>query len=414
MKKLLTLGLLVLLLPACAQEFKATGNLETPPSDGFYKIYLSPAEAQYTATSFNNIRVLDSKNVEVPYIFTEEKPRYLQQQFKAYEILEKKQIARSHTVLKLHNPTQASIDNISLMIRNAEVLKTARLSGSDDGTTWFAVRDQFTLNSINNPIAVNELRAIEFPLTNYTYYLLEISDSTSTPINIIKAGYYDVEFTNGLYTALSDDSLSISTETKNKRTYITIKFNSPQLIDKLELSLTGSLFFQRSGVITTKEVKRVKKNDEQYDHYQDDFIVRSGQTTVVNFDGLKTNNLTFCVENGDNPALSVNALKAYQLNRYLIAWLKKGETYTVRFGGEDQASPTYDLEYFRDSIPVQVQVLKINNVQRAKITAAPESTTFFTSKKIIWIAIGAVIILLGFMSLKLVKETSHTDKDRNA
>lgn len=413
MKNLMTLGLLVLLIPAYAQEFKATGKLETVSQDGFYKILLSPAEAQYITTGFTNIRVLDGKNAEVPYILNAEKPVYLQHQFKAYEILEKKQIAGSHTALKLHNPTQASIDNISLEIRNAEVLKTARLSGSDDGTMWFAVRDQFTLNSINNPIAVNELRGIEFPLTNYTYYLLEISDSTSTPINIIKAGYYDVEFTNGLYTELSDDSLSVTTETKNKRTYITLKFNSLQLIDKLELSLTGSPFFQRSGVITTKQLRRVKKKDEQYDHYLQDFIVRSGQTSVVNFNGLKTDNLTFSVENGDNPPLSVNELKAYQLNRYLITWLKKDGIYTVRFGGEDQAGPTYDLEYFRDSIPAQVQVLRINNVQAATITAAPESTTFFTSKTIIWVAIGAVIILLGFMSLKLIRETS-TEKDRKA
>jgi hypothetical protein len=193
-----------------------------------------------------------------------------------------------------------------------------------------------------------------------------------------------------------------------------MKFNSLQLIDKLELNLTGSPFFQRSGVITTKQVRRVKKKDEQYDEYLEDFIVRSGQTTVVNFDGLKTDNLTFCVENGDNPALSVNELKAYQLNRHLIAWLKKDEAYTVRFGSEDQTSPTYDLEYFRDSIPAQVQVLRINNVQPVEVTSAAETTTIFTSKTIIWIAIGAVIILLGFMSLKLVRETSNTEKDRHA
>jgi hypothetical protein len=410
MKNLLTSGLLVLLIPAYAQEFKATGTLEKPTADGFYKIYLSPAEAQYTATRFNNIRILDSKNAEVPYIFTEEEPVYLQQQFIEYEILEKKLVARAYTSIKLHNPTQAPIDNISLLIRNAEVLKSARLSGSDDGETWFAVKDKFTLNAISNPTSVNELRGIEFPLTNYTFYLLEISDSTSTPINILKAGYYDVATTNGIYTELTEDAMSLTTETKNKRTYFNLKFNSLQAIDKVELSLTGSPFFQRSGVVTTKQGRAGKKGTEQYDVPLQDFIVRSGQTTVINFSRLKVNDLTFCIENGDNPALALKKVTAYQLNRYLVAWLKKDEIYSVRFGADNQAAPTYDLEHFRDSIPAKVQVLRINDLRPVGVAAATKPTTIFTSKTLIWIAIGAVIILLGYMSLKLVRETNASQK----
>jgi uncharacterized membrane protein YjfL (UPF0719 family) len=44
---------------------------------------------------------------------------------------------------------------------------------------------------------------------------------------------------------------------------------------------------------------------------------------------------------------------------------------------------------------------------------ASNAPTFFTSKTIIWIAIGGVIVLLGFMSLKLVRETSIPEKDSN-
>jgi hypothetical protein len=84
--------------------------------------------------------------------------------------------------------------------------------------------------------------------------------------------------------------------------------------------------------------------------------------------------------------------------------------YSVRFGADNQAAPTYDLEHFRDSIPAKVQVLRINDLRPVGVAAATKPTTIFTSKTLIWIAIGAVIILLGYMSLKLVRETNASQK----
>jgi hypothetical protein len=402
----------VLSMPLLAQEFSAKGKLETVSADGFYKVFLSPAEATFLNEALTNARVLDSKNIEVPYLLVEESPVYLQQFFKEYEIQSKKITPKVSTIIRLHNPDQTPINNISLVLKNAEAQKTASLTGSDDGKQWFVVREDFTFYPVNNANSVSEVRAIEFPLTNYTYYQLEISDSTSAPLNILKAGYYDKSVTHGLFTTVPD-SVSISTNIQEKRTYITLKFKEGQVIDKLELSMKGTTFFQRSGFVTVENIRKVKKREERYTEHVENFVVRSGQTTLITFTGLKTNNLTLCIENGDSPALSVGEVNAYQLNRYLIAWLTKGQSYTIGFTGKDVAPPSYDLEYFRDSIPANAQVLKISDLKPILKPTASGAPTFFTSKTIIWIAIGGVIVLLGFMSLKLVRETSKTEKDSN-
>lgn len=410
MKKLITFSLLILCGYAKAQNVKASGTLEKVEHDGFYKILLSPQQAPFISADFANIRIVNSAKAEVPYILKEEQPVYVKQQFKEYEMLEKRQLKNAYTAIKLLNPSQAAIDNISLLIKNADVSKTARLSGSDDGNQWFAVKEYFALNYISNPESVNELRAIEFPLTNYKYYLLEISDSTSSPINILKAGYYDAAATHGLYSEIAD-SYTIKTETKHRQTFIKLSFSNPQLIDKLELSMKGTPFFQRDGSILTTETRRFKKRTEHYDIGLENFIVRSGQTTVINLNAVKTNNLTLRIENGDNPVLSVNGLKLYQLNRYLIAWLEKDETYSVGFGPENQKSPSYDLAYFRDSIPDNPQVLTVNNLKSAETPVTVSNSGFFNNKTITWIAIAAVILLLGVMSLRLVRETNASKKN---
>jgi hypothetical protein len=411
MKKLVSIVVFgILSLPLLAQEFSATGKLETVSADGFYKVLLSPEAAIYWNETLTNARILDTKNAEVPYMLIEESPVYLQQFFKEYEIQSQKRTPGVSTVIKLHNPGQTAINNISLLLRNAQARKTGSLTGSDDGKQWFVVREDFTFYPVNNPNSVSEVRAIEFPLTNYTYYQLEISDSASAPLNILKAGYYDKSVTLGLFTPVPD-SVSITTRTREKRTYITLRFKEGQLIDKLELSMKGTTFFQRSGIVTVENVRKVKKREERYTRDIENFVVRSGQTTAITFTGLKTDNLTLCIENGDNPSLSIDELKAYQLNRYLVAWLTKDQSYTLGFKGKDTAPPSYDLKYFRDSIPSNAPVLKISNLRATTAQTVSESPAFFTSKTIIWIALSGVIALLGFMSLRLVKETSRTEKD---
>lgn len=405
----IALFLIVFSLTAQSQNFVAKGKLDTVKQDGFYKVLLTPSDAAYINGRFSNIRILDSLNAEVPYLFTEEKPVYLQHQFKEYTILDRKQIIGSQTVIKLHNPMQAPIDNISLLIKNAEVSKQARLSGSDDGTTWFAVKEKFWLAPINNTASVNELRGIEFPLTNYTYYQLELSDSNSAPINILKAGYYDVSKSQGVFSQITD-SVSMTTITKDKKTYIHITFKHAQFIDKIEFIFAGSQYFQRHGSLTESKTRRVKKKEEQYDEWITDFTVRSAQTTVINFNGLRTTNLTLTLENGDNPPLQLGQLTAWQLNRHLVAWLKKDNAYTIQFGDDNQTAPNYDLGYFRDSIPANTPTVNIYNIQPAEQKVAV-SDTIFTSKTIIWIAIGAVIVLLGFMSMKLVRDTNNSQKE---
>src|SRR5688572_30106260 len=200
---------LVLLLAACisswhllAQEFQASGKLEAVSVDGFYRILLSPAEAIYLNETLTNARILDAEKAEVPYLLIEESPVYLQQLFKEYEIQSQIITPGIATIIRLHNPDQTPINNISLLLKNAETQKTANLTGSDDGKQWFVVRENFTLYPANNINTVSEVRAIEFPLTNYKYYQLEVFDSTGAPLNILKAGYYDKSVTQGLFTTI--------------------------------------------------------------------------------------------------------------------------------------------------------------------------------------------------------------------
>jgi hypothetical protein len=315
--------------------------------------------------------------------------------------------------LMLRNPDSSPINNISISIKNAEVVKQATLLGSDDKQNWFALKQHFVLSSINNQNQTSEIKIVDFPLSNYTYYLIQIEDSTTAPLNILRAGYYEANSEEGKYTEVSTFRVIKSDSANEKKSYVQIRFDTTQVIDKLTLSMTGTTYFLRKASLASKKERTNRKGEKEY--YYDwlyDFELSSKHPSVIELSGTRVNEFLITIENKDNPVLEVGMIKAYQLNRYLTALLKKDVPYTVKLGALELQSPDYDLGFFKDSIPDQPQVLAMGAITIFK-EGQSQSPTFFTSRSIIWVAIVLVIGVLGYMSMKLIREAGNSDKKEN-
>lgn len=390
---------------AFAQTFRGEASLPKVETDGFYRVSLSPQLSPHVNSNFSNIRIYDQQNKEVPYLFQQEDPIHYTQVFRSYEIVEKKQEKNCCTSLVLRNSNETSINNISLSIKNAEVTKKATLLGSDDKENWFALKQHFTLSSIDNKNQTSEIKIVDFPLSNYSYYLIQIEDSTSAPLNILSAGYYEVNSEDGTYTELTSFKSTIADDSVSKQSFIRVVFDTTQVIDKLSISLSGAPYFLRRASLSIKRERLNKKKEKEiYYELVSYFEFSSKQQSILELHGAQVKEFLVTIENDDNPSLDLAAIKTYQLNRYLTAWLKKDVSYTLKLGALEQQVPTYDIGFFKDSIPDQPQVLAIGPITIFKESQS-HSPTFFTSRSIIWIAIVVVIVVLGFMTLKMVGET---------
>ena len=394
---------------AFAQTFRGEASLPKVEVDGFYRIMLSPHFSPHVNSDFSNLRIYDQQNKEVPYLFEQENPVHYNNVFREYEIVEKKQQKNCCTSLVLRNSKETSINNISLSIKNAEVTKMATLLGSDDKENWFALKQRFTLSAIDNKNQTSEIKIVDFPLSNYTYYLIQIEDSTSAPLNILSAGYYEVNSEDGTYTELTSFKTTKVDDTKSKQSFVRVTFDTTQVVDKLSISMSGAPYFLRRASLAIKRERLNKKKEKEiYYDLLNYFELCSKQPSILELSGIHVNELLITIENDDNPSLEVATVKGYQLNRYLTVWLKKGESYMVKLGEVDQQGPTYDIGFFKDSIPDQPQVLAVGPITIFKVDQS-QSPTFFTNRNIIWIAIVVVIVVLGFMTLKMVKETSNKE-----
>lgn len=408
MRQLWLLSLVLLNFVCSAQTFVAEAELTTGSKDGFYNIQLTPDQSMYLNRGFTNIRIIDDKNKEVPYLLRVEAPHSVTEVFREYKIIDKSYTKNCCTTVMLHNSDQQLLNNIHLIVKNADVSKEATLLGSDDKINWFALKEYFVLSPAENTKGTFDMKIVDFPLSNYEYYSLRINDSTSAPLNVLTAGYFEVKTENGRYTEVPTVKHRKSDSAKEKKTYLHIQFNGPQTVDKFELTMKGAPFFQRRAMLYIPKTRSVKggKNETYNDPVQE-IEITSKRPTSIELPALKVKELLIVIDNQDNPALEVERVTAYQLNRYLTAWLNSSTKYTVKVGEQDLNAPVYDISFFKDTIPVDTEVLQMGAFKfNASDKTSPEAT-IFTTKVYIWVAVVFVIALLGFMSVRLLNEAGN-------
>jgi hypothetical protein len=408
----------VLAINVCAaQHFTKQSTLPKVDKNGFYRIMVDPNLAAYLNERFTNIRIYDKDGTEVRYLFRTEELPPATMVFNKYEIVEREHKNGAYSRLVFHNPSREPITNISLLIKNAAVTKTASLFGSDDKINWHAVKEEFILSNINNARATSEVKIVDFPLSNYEFYAIKISDKKSAPLNILQAGYYSkISGGNQQYQDVPAPSITQSDSIKEKKSFVRFNFDTLRLVDKIEWTISEPAFFFRNANLYQERTRKNKKGKtEKYLEYLTSGPLSTGGPREATLPALKIKDLVFVIQNEDNPPLRITHLHAYQLNRYLTAWLEKENEYTIKLGGEVEGEnyyvPQYDLIYFEDSIPDNATVLHAGPIISISTNRENKAPSFFTSKLFIWSALIIVISLLGFMSVKLVRETSAVKRN---
>lgn len=389
---------------ATSQTFVVSASLPKVDRTGFYRIPLSPELISHLNNGFTNLRIYDSQQ-EVPYLIKEEVPVFTTRKFVEYPVVEK--MSRDlFTQIIFTNKERKSINNVTLVIKNAETTKKATLLGSDDRANWYALKENFYLSSVQGVNQTYEMRILDFPLSNYSSFKLKINDSTSAPLNILKVGYYESDLVAGNYTQLPQPQWSIREDRSNKKSIVKIAFDALMLIDKFEFEIKAPALYNRTAIIQhpvtfiTRKGKEVTRNE-----YIQSIQFISTQQSSFHLPSVVSKELFMEISNDDNPPLQIAAVKAYQLNRYLVTWLEKSKSYEIKIGKAEMPAPSYDIGYFKDSIPGNAPTLKPNNVTVIQPKVTVSKSNWFSDKRFIWAAIVIVAAILGLMSYRMVKET---------
>ncbi|HEU4716277.1 MAG TPA: hypothetical protein VFU15_00505 [Bacteroidia bacterium] len=155
-------------------------------------------------------------------------------------------------------------------------------------------------------------------------------------------------------------------------------------------------------------------------------ILSSFNSNEINLNSARVKKLLPVVKNEDDQPLVIDSVAGFQVKHYIVAELEKGNSYAIYFGDERMGFPAYDLRYFREKVPRQPPVIragKRNDTAKEKVSAgvladttpgssrvkakaiaSSSATPWYENKLFTWIAIGTVILLLGIMTVRMLKE----------
>jgi hypothetical protein len=390
-----------------AQDFRWKATLTGIESVGFQKVQLSPLIVSKLSSSFGDIRIIDGEGKEVPYIFKEEQPFVQRDHFEEYKIIDKKELTSwpFYTRIVLQNPSKNQISNISLVIKNSDVCKKLKLSGSDDNSKWYIIKDNYRFQAMYSDNETSVIQIIDFPLSNYAYYEILIDDWKNKPINVLKAGYFNTSVEKGKYSMLEKAQINQTELKGEKESLVKLSYPEAQLFHKIQLKIDGPEFYYRNAIIQVRDSMIGKRNKyETYFKTVANIIISSNSLNTYYFDALWAKELFIRVSNNDDQALKISEVVGGQLNHYLICKLHSSKIYDLVFGNQKIEAPIYDLKYFSDEIPENLPVLTASNIELIDKANRNSAAGGFLDKKIIWLAIGLVVILLIFMVSKMLKE----------
>lgn len=368
-----------------SKNFSWQADIPTVASSGIRNILLNPLLlSKSQAAGYSDFRIYQNKKTEVPYLLRKQESHFDIPAVKSFPVIENKQVPNGNSSFIISNETGKSIDHFTLMIKNSWVKKYMNITGSNDLKQWYGLVPDFVFDPASPHI--------NLPLTDYKYIRLLINDSSSAPLNITGAGQYYSEQRKPDNLPIPSSGMTITNA--NKTTIIRLAFQNKYVIDNLSFTITSPALYKRQAWV----------NGES-------FTLSSGQLNEVTlFHEIKTDTLVIRIENQDNPPLSIEEVNAWQIPRYLTAYLEKGSSYQIVVGDSTRTKPQYDLSYFEESLDSAVPLMTITDAaQRPIPKAASQSSTakgftLFTSKLWIWMAIVGIIALLGFMAFRMLRD----------
>lgn len=443
-KSLLSLLLLPFSLLGTAQQYNYQSQVELPKKDGYYEILISPAITGRATRDLADLRIYSEHQREIPYILRSEQHDRRLTGFKNYKIYDRDYHRGWDYESRcfIRNDRGSAINHLVLKIRNFEDAKRVRLSGSDDGQRWFMIKDGYRIFEANGGSLPYQYKVLRFPLSSYKYYKIEVDDSWHRdPINIEEVGFFDEESILGNYQRIPTPVLTQVVDRDAKQSKTTIQFEQTQWVDKLRIHITSEENFHRRAELYAK---RYEQDSTFYLEKVKSFWLSSTQLNELQFNKLYAQELILVVHDKDNYPVKIDGANAFQLKRYAVCELQKGKHYFLQYGDRKAKKPEYDLIYFAADIPEDLKTLKSFNQQRLNvlrsdadqlpvITDGPylqdepqpvnevqptptdssvvveEVKPFFQQPYFLWGIAGVVIVLLGYMSLRMMTEVREKE-----
>lgn len=292
-----------------------------------------------------------------------------------------------------------SVNYLDLNFEEKNFNGHVRLEGSNDQKEWFELVNSQRILSIQNQDIDFKASTLNFPLTNYKF--LRTSISSDKKLTFEDATFRTKEVKVGSFTEIKS-SQSITQDKKSKQTIAEINLNEFQPISRLSVKVNQSGDYYRSFALESLRDSIQSPNKKWQYNYEPVFngYLTSIEPNNFEFNVISAKKLKLTIYNADNSPLKIEGISASGPQVQLIAKLSTGDNYLF-YGNSRAYAPSYDLVHFEDQIPDSLTSVSLDKEEKL-IPEKAKVSPLLENKLWLWIAMGAIIALLGFATIRMM------------
>jgi len=385
-------------------QYQTTAKLKKVTQNGFHEIIVSPEVRSFSKQDLSDIRLFDSKGIEVPYFIQTAKNSSFNT-FEEYTIVSKTVLPKKRTSVIVAIPSNKSHNQLSLFIANSDVEKKYSISGSDDQKEWFGISNSQMLYELSSTSETSVVKTISYPLTTYRYLKIDFDDQKTLPVNILKAGNFNSQIQKSISLEVTPKKSSITENTVNKETQIHVLFDTPQVINQISFEISKPTYYNRKAILYKKVKRETKRKSVESEEEIVSFELNSNIKKSFTIGEIFEKEFFIKIENHDNQPLSISKIKFEQKLISIIANLNSDETYILKTGNKSLTAPEYDIANFKSkiaSILPQTHLYDIEHSQTVKKQI--QNKSFWQQSWFMWLCIVLGGITILFFTASLIKD----------
>ena len=374
-------------------------------SDSWHSITLPNGLFEFVDNTLYDIRIfgINAKNdtIETPYLL-KRKTRETANQTVAFKRLNESYRQGTYYVT-FEVPTDAIVNHLELAFKQQNFDWRLRLEGSSDNKQWFEMTDDYRILSFKNEFSNYHYTKVSFPDSKYAYYRLKIKASERPELlnaqldlqSITPAGYHNFTVKN----------TQINTNRTSKQTSIEVTLNRPVPTSFIAFDIQNNFDYYRP--ITIQYLKDSVATEQGWKYnYQ---TLRRGTLSSLEKEGFSFEStilqkLKIIIANHDNEPLAVNSVRVKGYVHELVARFSEPATYFLTYGSSNAVRPNYDISKFENSIPKNLKPLVLKTPQSIEKKPSEKTEPLFKNKLWLWIVMGLIILVLGWFSIKMIKQ----------
>lgn len=405
MRKFLLLMIATTWYPICfsqVKDFHFRRRISTPTSAGWYSIVLGNDLFKDLNNDISDLRIYQftaKDTVESPYVLNVRQQQIMEEVFHPVAFNQARKGREQFFTLEL--PKNTEINFVELSFNETNFDGTATVEGSNDQKEWFEIARNQRIISIANQHLNFYSATIHFSIQRFRYIRVRVNADKELTLQKTtlkrKTVKHAIENKPRLLWRADVDK-------KAKQTIVKIELNKYQPVVALEVEVSDKADYYRP--FRLEKITDSTSTPKGWQYFYST-IVRGYITSLDSnrfvFTYAPAKKMRLVIDNADNVPLNITSVSLSSPLVQLIARMTEGEHF-LYYGNGGARTPDYDLANFQSKIPSMAGALMLGEEEKLIRGEAPPSA-LIQNKIWLWILIGTVIAVLGYFTVRMMKET---------